>query len=379
MGIDNKDGGKIHILYVDDEPNNLRAFHALLRRDYRISTASCAEEGLDILESTKDIRIIFCDQLMPYQTGIDFFELVKRKFRMPIRILLTAYEEGNMLAEAINRSHIFRYVKKPWQEAELRAAIEEGNKYYETSSALLESNAKLIEANKQLDIFASSVTHDLREPLAGISLALDYFSRDGTDEELKKNVVGLLSESIDGLHRYIDAMQEYYRIRQGSLRVSKIDLNGILREIIQIYKLNAQHQYVNFEVSNQVSTPFYSDRMLLYTIINNLVSNAFKYQREEERNKYIRLDIKQQQDGIAIQVKDNGIGIPHEERDKLFELFYQVELKKTAAGGLGLFNVKQATDKLQGSLSISDLPDRTPGISIEVYIPTAPNPTANNS
>lgn len=369
MGIDNKHADKTHILYVDDEPNHLSAFHAVLSNDYRISMASCAEEGLAILEEYKDIRVIFCDQLMPHQTGIDFFELVKKRFHKPIRILLTAYEEGNMLAEAINRSHIFRYVKKPWQEAELRAAIEEGNKYYETSSALMESNAKLIEANKQLDVFASSVTHDLREPLAGISLALDQFSSDGTDEELKKNVIKLLSESIDGLHRYIDAMQEYYLIRRGSIRLCEIDVNDLLQEIKQIYMPNAQQRHIAFEVSNQTNLSFYSDKMLLHIIMNNLVSNAFKYQRAEEKDKYVQLAIKQHRDGIFIQVTDNGIGIPHEERNKLFDLFYQVELKKTAIGGLGLFNVKQAVDKLSGHITIKDLADNAKGIAIEVYIP----------
>ncbi|HBW82234.1 MAG TPA: hybrid sensor histidine kinase/response regulator, partial [Sphingobacterium sp.] len=107
---------------------NLVSFKANFRYDYAIHTASNTSEAETILHAHPDIRIIFCDQRMPDEMGIDFLHRNKKDFPKPIRILLTAYANMETVIDAVNKGHIFRFVRKPWMNEEIVSAIEEANK-----------------------------------------------------------------------------------------------------------------------------------------------------------------------------------------------------------------------------------------------------------
>lgn len=141
----------ISILYVDDEINNLVAFKANFRRDYKIYTAESAEEGKALLKEKKEINIIISDQRMPNITGVQFFESILKEHPDPIRILLTGYADIEAVIGAINRGQVYRYITKPFNSEELKTVI---NSAYEIFS-LREENKELVksllQANKQLD------------------------------------------------------------------------------------------------------------------------------------------------------------------------------------------------------------------------------------
>ena len=112
----NKD---IEILYIDDEINNLFGFKANFRYRYVIHTATTTSEATELLKNNPNIKIIFCDQRMPNELGIDFFDRIKKEFPRPIRILLTAYADMETVIDAVNKGHIFRFIRKPWLEEEM--------------------------------------------------------------------------------------------------------------------------------------------------------------------------------------------------------------------------------------------------------------------
>src|ERR1043165_8126922 len=92
----------IHILYIDDEINNLTAFRAAFRRLYTVYTAASAAEAEQFLLE-HEVHIIISDQRMPKMTGIEFFETILDKHPEPIRILLTGYADINAVIDAINK------------------------------------------------------------------------------------------------------------------------------------------------------------------------------------------------------------------------------------------------------------------------------------
>ena len=141
---------KIHILYVDDETNNLVAFKANFRRDYEIFTAESAEEGMKILRNNH-IHIIITDQRMPVKTGVEFLEEVIKEFPDPIRILLTGYSDIQVVIDAINKGQVFRYLMKPFNELELKVAINNASEIYFLRKNNIELTEKLIKVNEQLD------------------------------------------------------------------------------------------------------------------------------------------------------------------------------------------------------------------------------------
>lgn len=141
---------KINILYVDDEPANLRSFKSVFRREYNIAIAESANEGKELLKENT-FHIIITDQIMPHTTGIEFLESIRVDYPEPIRILLTGYSDIEAVINAINRGGVYRYMSKPWNEAEMRQVIESSYEVY----FLREKNKKLaddlIKTNRQLE------------------------------------------------------------------------------------------------------------------------------------------------------------------------------------------------------------------------------------
>ena len=117
-----KGNDKLPLLYVDDEPNNLRSFKAAFRRDFKIYTAESGAEGRKILEEN-DISIVLTDQRMPFMTGVEFLESIISEFPDTIRILITGFSDIQAVIDAINRGKIYHYVQKPWDETYLKNII----------------------------------------------------------------------------------------------------------------------------------------------------------------------------------------------------------------------------------------------------------------
>ena len=140
---------RYNILYIDDEPDNLRTFRATFRWDYEIFTAKSAFEGFDIL-ADNEIHLIISDQRMAGLSGIEFFKRIIDKHPNPLRIILTGYSELNVIIRAINECGIYRYMTKPWDETGMKQAIEKALEVYSLRKEKETLINKLEVANKKL-------------------------------------------------------------------------------------------------------------------------------------------------------------------------------------------------------------------------------------
>ena len=113
---------KPRLLYVDDERANLVAFRALLRDTYDVLIAENADEAFRLLDN-HDIPLIVSDQRMPGMTGTELLEKVAAEFPNTARMILTGYSDIDAVISAINRSRIYYYFKKPWNETEVRLTL----------------------------------------------------------------------------------------------------------------------------------------------------------------------------------------------------------------------------------------------------------------
>lgn len=141
---------KIKILYVDDEENNLQAFKATFRRDYKIFLAMSADEGREILKS-EDVHIIITDQRMPEETGVDFLTSIIPINPDPIRILLTGYTDIQAVIDAINKGQIYHYLTKPWEEEYMRNVIQNAYEVYQLRFENRQLTTDLHDINSQLE------------------------------------------------------------------------------------------------------------------------------------------------------------------------------------------------------------------------------------
>jgi CheY-like chemotaxis protein len=146
------------LLLVDDEKNILAALRRLLHQEkYRILTASSAPDALQILAATP-VDVIVSDQRMPEMTGVEFFRIAKEAYPTTMRIMLSGYTELQSVTDAINEGAIYKFLTKPWDDAQLKEHIAEAFKRKELADENLRLNhqlhiayAELAATNAQLD------------------------------------------------------------------------------------------------------------------------------------------------------------------------------------------------------------------------------------
>ncbi|HMR18054.1 MAG TPA: hybrid sensor histidine kinase/response regulator [Sphingobacterium sp.] len=341
---------ELEVLYIDDELNNLVGFKANFRYRYVIHTASNTIEAREILLANPNIRVIFCDQRMPGELGVDFLHGVKKEFPRPIRILLTAYADMETVIDAVNKGHIYRFVRKPWQEEDIISSIEEANKFYIASSLLDIRNQELQKAYDELDRFAYSVSHDLRDPLSGVQSAIKLALGFDQIEDIQ-GLLTLMDDSLTRLDNYIDSLRDYYLLRRGELTLSDIDFHELFESIAQFYKMSIQNNDIAFNTHVEQVDIFKNDKAVLELILHNLLSNAFKYQQIDFNNKRVDLSVSVADGNATIMISDTGIGISAEHIGDIFKLFFR-GTNQAQGMGFGLYNVYSSLLKLQGTIDV---------------------------
>lgn len=154
------------VLYVDDEPANLRIFELGFRRDFTVVTASSGEEGLAVL-SRSPVAVVLSDQKMPGLSGVEFLARVRELDPKTVRMLITAYGDAATLGSAINESCVWRYVAKPWHPEELRLALRRAIELY----ALDREREQLVRELSTLNRVARTINQELAlEPLYDLLL-----------------------------------------------------------------------------------------------------------------------------------------------------------------------------------------------------------------
>ena len=145
-----------NILYVDDEKSSLSAFRNLFRRKFNIFTASSGEEGLELL-ATQPIHVIITDQRMPNMLGTEFLKNVKATWPDFKYIILTAYNDNEVMKEAINEVGVFWYVNKPFDPDQMEQVITNAENTYLAEKKLKESEEKFRGVfNSISDVFTRS-------------------------------------------------------------------------------------------------------------------------------------------------------------------------------------------------------------------------------
>jgi signal transduction histidine kinase/DNA-binding response OmpR family regulator len=221
---------------------------------------------------------------------------------------------------------------------------------------------QLFSLEKLKSTFFASISHEFRTPITLIlGPAKDEVERH--IEDLPKSTVaslGLIERSGRRLMELVDQLLDLSRLEEGRmpLHVAPYDLATVLKRIIAAFESLAQSRGIelSFEL-NLDSDPVYFDQEQLGKIVDNLLSNAFKFAKD---GGVIRLSATEGEDKdgkrfVQISVKDNGEGIPAEHLDLIFDRFHQVETStaKHAIGtGIGLALVKDLVDMHQGSIEV---------------------------
>ncbi|MCF6281656.1 MAG: response regulator [Candidatus Polarisedimenticolaceae bacterium] len=205
------------LLLVDDEPNILQSLKRLLRRGgYRILTAESGREGLELLENNT-VQVIVSDARMPGMSGIEFLDKSRERWPDCIRIMLSGYTELESVIQAVNRSAIYKFFTKPWEDALLQDHIEEAFRQYELqdennrlTQELHAANDELARINQGLEECVDKNVKQSELSLVSLKIAQDVL------EHLPIGVIGI---SVDNL---ISSANQY------ALRLLNDEKNGLV-------------------------------------------------------------------------------------------------------------------------------------------------------
>src|SRR5687767_394072 len=174
---------KFAILYVDDEEKSLKYFARAFQDQYRVFTATNAQDGYALLAQHKDeIAILITDQRMPGEKGVQLLERARQFRPKIIRILATAYSDIDAAIDAVNTGAIYKYVHKPWDvpnlEVTLRRALEFFMVQRERDALLKEKlsvlhNLMITDRVVSLGVLAAGLGHHIRNSLVAIRTFLD--------------------------------------------------------------------------------------------------------------------------------------------------------------------------------------------------------------
>lgn len=359
---------RIRILYIDDEEHNLNAFKAGFRRDFEIYTVNNAADGYRILDEV-EIHIALADQRMPEISGVEFFEKMHEKHPDIVRILITAYTNSQTIIDAVNKGKINQYVVKPWDPQNLKSIIETSYSAYQAKKELKITNEELLKTNDELNRFVYSASHDLRAPLMSI-LGLVELSRLEKEEGNPYLYLDMIEKSVSKLDNFIQNIIEYYQNARAESAYERIQFEPLVKEVVET--LRNTDQNVRFILDIKQEGDFCSDEFRIHVVLNNLVSNAIKYQKSDSDSPEVRISVNANEQRALIRIQDNGVGILQEHLESIFKMFFRTKTQdRTPGTGIGLYIVKEALSKIGGEIKVSS--EYGTGTTFDLILPNLLN------
>jgi two-component system phosphate regulon sensor histidine kinase PhoR len=204
--------------------------------------------------------------------------------------------------------------------------------------------------------FLLSVTHELKSPLASIKLYLQTIHKRELDREQQRDFISKSLLDIERLDDLVENMLLATKIENKSYSFPKEELN--LSELVEKIVSRLQIHVCSKEAIITAIDPnvyITADRFAMASVVTNLIENAVKYSPDCMP---VHVDLHRKSNGkVCFKVADLGIGIPDEEKPKIFNKFYRVgseNTRKTKGTGLGLFIVKQVLDHHQAQIKVKN-------------------------
>jgi signal transduction histidine kinase len=252
-------------------------------------------------------------------------------------------------------------------EAELVKALDEARRSANEATA---HALQMKELSKKKDEFLAIASHDVRSPIAAAKGALELL--EPTLEELtddQRHLLGVARRAADQVTHLLGNLMSTALI-EGSeddeLPPQIVDMTAVAREVIDLMAVQARHKGVEVVFEGAPGT-VRGDLMWIRQVIANLVNNAIKF---TAKGGHVGVKILRDGDQVVFTVEDDGVGIPPDKADRVFEKLVKLRPRGTAGErgtGIGLYVTKQLVDRLEGTIRIEP---RTPtGTRFEVRIP----------
>jgi two-component system sensor histidine kinase CpxA len=277
------------------------------------------------------------------------------------RSLVTPLEELRRASRKIAAGDLATRVSKtmPGRQDEIGQLATDFDVMTSRLQAMQQANQRLLQ----------DVSHELRSPLARLSVALEIARKKGAGKiESEIDRIALESERLESLVNDVLGM-----LRESSEHVIKsdeeLDLSALLGDLVEVVNYEVPEGKPGISWQTPVSCPFRGDRELLWRAMENLLRNALRY-TNPDKGVRLELVVNKRKSSVLLEVRDFGCGVPEAELEKIFEPFYRVqESRDRSSGGhgLGLSIAANAVQRHGGSIHASNAVDG--GLIVSINLP----------
>lgn len=281
----------------------------------------------------------------------------------------TRFEEE---AKALGRWYdVYAFAFGPQGEDQVGILFNDVSRRKELERAVELKNQQLHNAALCKDVFLATLSHELRNPLASLSVAAELLGQPRMDAGPLLQARQVIRRQVRHMTRLVDDLLDIARVTQGQLELKRdfVRSHALIDTAIEAVRPLIERKQHTLEVALDPADPWlYADKVRLEQVISNLLANAAKYTDPGGR---IRLDLELQGEALLIRVQDNGMGLAPDAHGRLFEMFSQhpgTPLQAEGGLGVGLYLVRQLVSLHGGNVQAhSDGPGR--GSTFTVSLP----------
>lgn len=375
----NNEPHSIHVMVVDDEPGvrmgvtrALRTYTAKLETvdgscSYRVSEAASAEDALEQIERDPP-EVLLLDYKLPGMSGLELLSRIEGK--QLLTVMITAYASLETAITATKRG-AYDFLPKPFTPAELRNVVRKTSEHL-----LLQREARRLAEERQRVRFQfiSVLAHELKAPLAAVEGYLHLLQDEqlSADPAKRRNMIDRSLHRLGGMRKLIFDLLDMTRIESGERArdIGDVELVQLLSDGLDTVREEAAAREITLALEAPEALSFRCDPSELEMLLNNLLTNAVKYNRDGGR---VDVTLEQREDQIHLRVADTGIGMTPAERDRVFGEFARIRNAKTRdilGSGLGLSTVHKLVKLYGGEITVESEPDV--GTTFDVLLPPAP-------
>jgi sigma-B regulation protein RsbU (phosphoserine phosphatase) len=360
----------IRALLIEDNPGDARLLREMLREAgsaqarVELSHTDRLSSGLQHLEAHHP-NVVLLDLTLPDSAGMDTFARVHAADESVPIVVLSGMDDEELAVRAVHEGA---------QDYLVKGTVDGGTVLRSMRYAIERQRLELVrrDLERQRDEFFSSISHDLRTPVAAIKAAISVvLANEPADlSPALHRLLGNIDLAADELASLIEDLLEFARLQAGRVELwrSELDVRDVINRAARAIEPLLQVRNQRLELDMPEAPVIVSvDAERLGRVLRNLLGNAQKYGREQGQ---VRLSIEDATDDVCVSIADDGPGIPLEHQERIFDRFYRVSGASSAgpAGtGLGLAIARGIVDLHGGKLWVESSPGR--GSTFHIRLP----------
>ena len=364
------------LLIIDDEAPHLKALcDTLSDQGYAATGFTSARAALAALKESP-FDLLLTDLMMPEMDGIAVLRAALETDPHLVGIVMTGHGTIDTAVAAMKQGAL-DYILKPFKLSTLlpvlaralavrRLRLENEVLHRRLHARTLELEA----ANKELETFSFSVSHDLRAPLRAVGGFMELLLEDLNAylDERNRDYARHVRSGLERMNTLIEDLLRLARTSRAELHRAPLDLSGMAGEVAEKLRETAPGREADWLIEPGLAAE--GDPGLVRVVLENLLSNAWKYTSRTARSR-IEVGVEPQPDGTtAFYVRDNGAGFDMKYADRLFAPFQRLHAEKDFPGtGVGLATVQRIIRRHGGRIWAEAAPDR--GATFRFTLPPA--------